>query len=139
MKMDENEDDFEVLDLGAFRRNKSRLENILGDISKQSAAKQVVIGGAAGWFSGYLFIKVGKIAACSLGTTVLLIQIAQHQGYIQINWSKVNKEVTQAKRKVQREANRQFPQLVDNLRRFAQENMFLAGSFVGGFFIGLAF
>jgi hypothetical protein len=26
-------------------------------------------------FSGYLFIKVGKIAACSLGTTVLLIQV----------------------------------------------------------------
>ncbi|XP_060561551.1 FUN14 domain-containing protein 1-like isoform X2 [Ruditapes philippinarum] len=139
MNMDEIEHDFEVLDLGAFRRNKSRLENILGDISKQSAAKQVVIGGAAGCASGYLFVKVGKSVAISIGASLLLIRIAQHQGYIQINWSKVNKEVTQAKRKVQREANRQFPQLVDNLRRFAQENMFLAGSFVGGFFIGLAF
>lgn len=26
-------------------------------------------------FSGYLFVKVGKIAACSLGTTLLLIQV----------------------------------------------------------------
>ena len=26
-------------------------------------------------FSGYLFVKVGKIAACTLGTTVILIQV----------------------------------------------------------------
>lgn len=137
--MADEEEEFEVLDLSAMRRNQGYIQQILGDISKQSAAKQVAIGGAAGWFSGYLFVKVGKIAACSLGTTLLLIQIAQHQGYIQINWSRVNREVNRARRRVEREADRQYPQLVDNLRRFAQQNMFLAGSFVGGFFIGLAF
>ncbi|KAL4220755.1 FUN14 domain-containing protein 2 [Mactra antiquata] len=137
--MAEREEVIEVIDLTEFRRNRSKLQQIFGDITKQSAAKQVAIGGAAGWFSGYLFLKVGKIAACSLGTTLLLVQIAQHQGYIQINWNRVNKEVEMAKRKVQLEAKRQYPHIVNDLQRFFQENIFLAGSFAGGFFLGMAF
>ncbi|XP_053403694.1 FUN14 domain-containing protein 1A-like isoform X2 [Mercenaria mercenaria] len=139
--MADEEEDFEVLDLStaAYRRNRGYIQQLFGDISKQSAAKQVVIGGAAGCASGYLSVKVGKSAAITIGVTILLIRIAQHQGYIQINWSRVNREVGQARRRVEREAYKQYPQLVNNICRFAQENMFLAGSFAGGFFLGLAF
>lgn len=51
--MADEEEEFEVLDLSAVRRNRGHLQQILGDISKQSAAKQVVIGGAAGWYVCY--------------------------------------------------------------------------------------
>lgn len=139
MSMAEEEEDFEVLDLSAARGANGYIQQILGDVSRQSVAKQVMIGGAAGCASGYLSVKVGKTAAISLGLTILLIRIAQHQGYIQINWSRVNREMERAKRRMAAEANRQYPNLIDNLRRFAQQNVFLAGSFAGGFFLGLAF
>ena len=49
--MAEEEEEYEVLDLTALRRNQTYLEQMLGDVTKQSAAKQVVIGGAAGWYA----------------------------------------------------------------------------------------
>lgn len=43
------EQEFEVLDLSELRRNRSAFQRILGDVTRQSVAKQIVIGGAAGW------------------------------------------------------------------------------------------
>ncbi|XP_045201095.1 uncharacterized protein LOC123554806 isoform X3 [Mercenaria mercenaria] len=75
--MADEEEDFEVLDLStaAYRRNRGYIQQLFGDISKQSAAKQVVIGGAAGCASGYLSVKVGKSAAITIGVTILLIRV----------------------------------------------------------------
>ncbi|XP_052784029.1 FUN14 domain-containing protein 1A-like isoform X2 [Mya arenaria] len=129
----------EIIDMAAFRRNKSTWEKALGDLTKKSAVQQVAIGGGAGWLSAYLSVKVGKSAALGLGATIVLVRIAQHQGYIQINWNRVNRHVEQARRKVEREAARKCPGIVDNVKTFVQQNVFLAGSFAGGFFIGLAF
>lgn len=134
---DENEP-FEVLDVEAIRRGNTWIQKMLGDISKQSAAKQVVIGGASGWVSGYLFVKVGKIAAMTLGTTILLVQIAQHHGYLQINWSKVEREANRARREIRREANRNLSKL-QHIQTFFKQNVFLATGFAGGFLVGMAF
>ncbi|XP_060065494.1 FUN14 domain-containing protein 1-like isoform X2 [Ylistrum balloti] len=134
---DDNEP-FEVLDLEAIRRGNNWIQKVFGDISKQSAAKQVAIGGATGWISGYLFVKVGKIAAATLGTTIILVQIAQHQGYLQINWSKVEREANRARMEIRREANRNMSKL-QHIQNFFRQNIFLGTGFAGGFLIGLAF
>ncbi|XP_033761243.1 FUN14 domain-containing protein 1-like isoform X1 [Pecten maximus] len=110
--MADNNEPFEVLDLEAIRRGNSWLQKVFGDISKQSAAKQVAIGGATGWVSGYLFVKVGKIAAATLGTTIILVQIAQYKGYIQINWKKVQKEMSLAKNQMSKEISKKYPSLL---------------------------
>ena len=48
--MASNENGFEVLDLSALRRrDENWLRQTFGEVSRQSAAKQVVVGGAAGW------------------------------------------------------------------------------------------
>ena len=44
-------------------------------------------------------------------------QVAQHQGYIKVNWSKVNKHMEEAKKKVEQEARRQGPHALDNVSR----------------------
>ncbi|XP_021379323.1 FUN14 domain-containing protein 1-like isoform X2 [Mizuhopecten yessoensis] len=129
---------FEVLDLDAIRRGNSWIQSVFGDISRQSAAKQVAIGGATGWISGYLFVKVGKIAAATLGTTIILVQIAQHQGYLQINWSRVEREANRARREIRREANRNLSKL-QHMQTFFKQNIFLGTGFAGGFLIGMAF
>ncbi|XP_069104009.1 FUN14 domain-containing protein 1-like isoform X1 [Argopecten irradians] len=135
---DENEP-FEVLDVEAIRRGNTWIQKMLGDISKQSAAKQVVIGGASGWVSGYLFVKVGKIAAMTLGTTILLVQIAQYKGYIQINWKKVQKEMNMAKKQMSKEISKKYPHYSENIQTFFKQNVFLATGFAGGFLVGMAF
>ncbi|XP_033761244.1 FUN14 domain-containing protein 1-like isoform X2 [Pecten maximus] len=136
--MADNNEPFEVLDLEAIRRGNSWLQKVFGDISKQSAAKQVAIGGATGWVSGYLFVKVGKIAAATLGTTIILVQIARHKGYLQINWSKVEREANEVRREIRREANRNLSKL-QHIQTFFRQNIFLGTGFAGGFLIGLAF
>ncbi|KAK3096083.1 hypothetical protein FSP39_022912 [Pinctada imbricata] len=134
-----NGSEFEILDLSQFRGNQSWLNQILGDITRKSAAQQVAIGGVSGWVSGYLFIKVGKLAAFTMGTSILLLQIAQHQGYVRINWSRLERDVDRAKKTFEREARRRYPGVLENLKVFIRNNIFLAGSFGGGFFIGMAF
>ncbi|KAL3848019.1 hypothetical protein ACJMK2_018904 [Sinanodonta woodiana] len=137
--MADNEE-YEILDLSAFRRqDRNWPRNIFQDISRQSVLHQVLIGGGTGWVSGYLFLKVGKIAAVSLGLTLLLIKIAQHQGYIKIDWPKVQQEINQTRKRLERDAMRQYPNVMNNIREFVRKNVFLAGSFAGGFLLGVVF
>ncbi|XP_067669141.1 FUN14 domain-containing protein 1-like [Haliotis asinina] len=136
--MGEPSEEYEILDLSEYR-NKDWVQKMFGDITKQSAAKQVVVGAAGGWFAGFLFIKVGKMAAASLGTTILLVQLAQHQGYIRVNWNKVEQGVNRAKEELHKEANKRYPGILQNTKKFLQQNVLLAGSFAGGFLFGVAF
>ncbi|CAG5101762.1 Similar to FUNDC1: FUN14 domain-containing protein 1 (Gallus gallus) [Cotesia congregata] len=71
---------------------KNYLDKIFGDISKTSATKQIVIGTTSGWMTGFLAMKVGKIAAFSVGGGIIILQIAVHQGYIKVNWDKIQKK-----------------------------------------------
>ena len=130
---------YEFIDITSLtRRNRPWVQKIFGDISKKSAAQQIAIGGVSGWCAGFLFIRFGKLAAGSLGTTLLLIKIAQHQGYIKINYKEVQADIERTRGRITREANRYSPGLVENFKKFVQKNLFLASGFAGGFLIGIA-
>ncbi|CAG2257850.1 unnamed protein product [Mytilus edulis] len=130
---------FEILDLSSLGRNKTWVQKAFGDISKRSAAQQITIGGVSGWVSGFLFIKVTKAVVVTMGLSLVLIQVAQHQGYIKINYKAIQSEIKKTKDVINKEANRHYPGVVENAKRFLQKNMFLAGGFAGGFLIGVAF
>lgn len=133
MNEGEEEEDFEILDV----TRRGWFDKMFRDISKASVAKQMTVGAVSGWCSGYLFGKVGKAAAVTLGGTLLVLQVANHQGYITINWGKLEKNIKAAQRKLERRASRALPAIVDEVQDFVVENAFLAGGFCGGFFIGL--
>ncbi|CAC5370563.1 unnamed protein product [Mytilus coruscus] len=130
---------FEILDLSSLGRNKTWVQKAFGDISKRSAAQQITIGGVSGWVTGFLFIKVTKAVVVTMGLSLILIQVAQHQGYIKINYRAIQSEIKRTKDVINKEANRHYPGVVENAKRFLQKNMFLAGGFAGGFLIGVAF
>jgi Uncharacterized conserved protein len=44
-------------------------------------------------------MKVGKVAAFAVGGGIILLQVANHQGYIKINWDKVYKQVDKVEEK----------------------------------------
>jgi uncharacterized membrane protein (Fun14 family) len=54
---------------------------------------EISFGGAVGFCSGYAVKQVGKVAACTIGVIFILSQVAANNGYIHINWRKVEKDV----------------------------------------------
>lgn len=130
----DDDEEYEILDV----RNRGWMERTFRDLTKASVAKQLSVGGVSGWCAGYLFGKVGKAAAAAVGGSLLLLQVAHHQGYITVNWSKVDQSVKKAKRKIQNDADTIIPMMVQEVQEFVTQNVFLAGGFTGGFLIGLA-
>lgn len=68
----------------------------------------------------------------------VFLQFAQHYGYITIDWKKVNGDVEKARKELQKKADKDLPRILDQIQKFALENVLLAGGFAGGFFLGLA-
>lgn len=108
------------------------------DVTKSSPAKQLTVGGISGWCAGFVFTKAGKVAATVIGGSLLLFQVAQHQGYIKVNWSRVNKDMQHAKNELARRANKNLPKAAEEGQQFFKENIFLATGFLGGFLLGMA-
>lgn len=130
---DDNEE-FEILDVGEH----TWPARFLSDVSNGSPAKQITVGGIGGWFVGYTFAKIGKIAAFTVGGSLLMLQLASHQGYININWNRVNRHVANAKRELEKNASRRLPKIMEESEDFVRRNILIASGFAGGFLLGLA-
>lgn len=112
--------------------------NFFKDATKASPAKQLTIGGVSGWCAGFVFTKAGKVAAMAIGGSLLIFQIAQHQGYIKVNWSRLNKDLQQAQNELARRTDGKLPRLIEQAQKFVKDNVFLATGFAGGFLLGVA-
>jgi len=117
---------------------KGLIDRILGDVGKSSATKQLLIGTISGWFTGFITMKVGKVAAIAVGGGIILLQVANHQGYIKVNWDKVYKQVDKVADRVEEKATGQGPKLMEKVGAFARKNTCAAAGFTGGFLLGLA-
>ena len=109
-------------------------------VEKYLVATQIVMGGVSGWCAGFLFQKVGKLAATAVGGGFLLLQIASHSGYVQIDWKRVEKDVNKAKRQVKKRANKAAPEInniIEEATEFVKQNIVICSGFVGGFLLGL--
>ncbi|KAL7369675.1 hypothetical protein ABVT39_005213 [Epinephelus coioides] len=147
----ESEDEvYEVVDLTEYARRHQWWSRVFGNNSgpiaeKYSVATQIAMGGVTGWCAGYLFQRVGKIAATAVGGGFLLLQarIANHSGYVQVDWKKVEKDVNKAKKHLKKKANKAAPEIntfIEEVKAtdFIKRNIVLSSGFVGGFFLGLA-
>ncbi|KOC65496.1 FUN14 domain-containing protein 1 [Habropoda laboriosa] len=121
-KKQSNKED--CLDLS--KEAKSMAEKIFGDVSKTSATKQIIIGTTSGWLTGFITMKVGKMAAFALGGGIIMLQIAAHQGYIKVNWDKIQKKAEKITDTVE-----------EKVGIWCRKNSFVATGFFGGFMIGL--
>ena len=75
-----------------------------------------------------MFQKVGKLAATAVGGGFLLLQIASHSGYVQIDWKRVEKDVNKAKRQIKKRANKAAPE-INNIIEEVRQCVFLAPFF----------
>ncbi|KAH0548960.1 FUN14 domain-containing protein 2 [Cotesia glomerata] len=102
---------------------KNYLDKIFGDISKTSATKQIVIGTSSGWMTGFLAMKVGKIAAFSVGGGIIILQIAVHQGYIKVNWDKIQKKAEKVSDTLEEKITGEGPKFLDKVERFVDKKL----------------
>ena len=114
------------------------MRNAVKDLSKAPAPKQLCVGAAAGWGAGYLFMKVGKMAATALGGSLLLLQIAHHKGYVKVDWNRMTDDSASMADKLKRKLRLKSRSGFEKFQQFAAENVYLAGGFTGGFFLGIA-
>uniref|UniRef100_A0A8C0ER24 FUN14 domain-containing protein 2 n=1 Tax=Bubo bubo TaxID=30461 RepID=A0A8C0ER24_BUBBB len=123
-------DSFNVLDLAEYTKNRPWWRKVFAPSSGSSAEKynvatQLVIGGVTGWCTGFIFQKVGKLAATAVGGGFFLLQIANHTGYIKVDWKLVERDVNKAKQqlKFHSSGNKISPEVksrVDEVRKLSQ-------------------
>uniref|UniRef100_A0A672V9C6 FUN14 domain-containing protein 2 n=1 Tax=Strigops habroptila TaxID=2489341 RepID=A0A672V9C6_STRHB len=124
------EDSFNVLDLAEYTKNRPWWRKVFAPSSGSSAEKynvatQLLIGGVTGWCTGFIFQKVGKLAATAVGGGFFLLQIANHTGYIKVDWKLVERDMNKAKQqlKFHSSGNKMSPEVksrVDEVRQLSQ-------------------
>jgi len=110
----------------AGRREESVMETVIKDLSKAPAPKQLAVGTCAGWATGYATMKVGKMAATAIGGSLLLLQIAHHNGYIKVNWNRVTEESNSVAAKIKDKLKIRSRNGMEKFMDFASENIYLA-------------
>lgn len=107
-----------------------------------SVATQLLIGGVTGWCTGFIFQKVGKLAATAVGGGFFLLQLANHTGYIKVDWQRVEKDVQKAREQLTTPKSNHIPAEVKTKAEeavvFVKKNVIVAGGFFGGFLLGMA-
>ncbi|XDB61853.1 hypothetical protein AB1E18_015210 [Capra hircus] len=105
---------FESLDLAELAKKQPWWRTLFGQESgpsaeKYSVATQLLIGGVTGWCTGFIFQKVGKLAATAVGGGFFLLQLANHTGYIKVDWQCVEKDMKKAKEQLKIRKSNQIP------------------------------
>lgn len=60
-------------------------------------------------------VRVGRLVAVAVGGSIILLQIANEQGYIKVNWNKVNAKVDKLADKVEETVTGEGPRWVDKV------------------------
>lgn len=115
---------------------KSCVKKYFGDVNNISASKQIILGTSAGWWvwwlcfsviieqksteklfsvTGLLSAKVGKVIAIAIGSGIIILQVANHNGYLKINWDKVNRNVDRVVDKVEEQLTGEGPSWMDKV------------------------
>merc|ERR1719402_90631 len=123
---------------------RTMVEKWAKDLSKAPVPKQLAVGGALGWLAGYTTMKVGKMAATAIGGSLLLLQIAHHKGYVKVNWgqkvdwNKMTNDSSSLASQVKEKLHLRSKTGMEKFQDFASKNVYVAGGFTGGFFLGIA-
>lgn len=99
------------------------LGGILGDISNRSAYAQILIGATTGWATGFATMKIGKLAAFAIGGGIILMEIARQEGYIDIDWNKINRKLDKVTDKVEEAVTGQEKTWIDKAERYVDRKL----------------
>ncbi|XP_017783468.1 PREDICTED: FUN14 domain-containing protein 1-like [Nicrophorus vespilloides] len=117
-------------------KSKEAFNKIIANLTKSSDTKQLLIGVGSGWVTGILTLKGARTAAFAVGGGIIIMQVAQNQGLVKIDWGKIKAKADKVKE--EKGINRVTPNILAKVKKFARCNSVFAAGFIGGFLIGVA-
>ncbi|XP_033923365.1 FUN14 domain-containing protein 2-like [Melopsittacus undulatus] len=137
------ENSFNILDLVKYTKNQPWWRKVFTpslalSADKYNMATELLILGVTGWGTGFVFQKVGTLAATAVGGGIFLLQIANHTGYIKVDWE-LNKAKQQLK--CHSNGNKMSPEVksrVDEVVIFLTKNVIVTGGFAERFWLRMA-
>lgn len=67
--------------------------------------------------TGFASAKVGRLAAFTIGGAIILLEVANEQGIIKIDWSRLYRKVDEAGDKVQKTITGEGPKWVEKVNK----------------------
>lgn len=116
---------------------RNAISKFFSDVSKSDTTKQVLVGAASGFATGFLSMKAGKAVAVSVGGGIILLQLANDQGIIKVNYNKVNRKIDKVVDKVEQAITGRSPSWTDKIVNFTKRNTPFTVGFIGGVLIGV--
>ena len=95
----DRKEDVNMDEINNIKNNKSEINKQITSLFNtpiKSIGGPISFGLIMGGCAGYATKKVTKIAAGFIGITFIGLQILQHNGYINIDWNKVEKDIIKA-------------------------------------------
>lgn len=92
--------------------------------------QQMALGSAAGFATGYFTMQVGRSVIFFAGSGIILYQAAQTSGLTKMTWEDARNKAKALEQKIKVDTLR------DRAKTYAQKNVSVTSSFVGGFLIG---
>lgn len=71
-------------------------------------------------------VKIGKAVAIAVGGSIILLQIANEQGYVKVNWDKLAKKTDKIMDKVEERVTGEGPNLLDKVRQHLFRDFIIA-------------
>ena len=102
------------------------------DLSSNPKARDLVLGSLAGFCSGLMFCRVGKLMAVSFTGGIFLIRCMEQQGYLMINWDKVYEDFDKSKKKLVDSSD-----TISKVKKYVTAYQYFTVAFAGGFLLGI--
>ena len=77
------------------------VSTFLDQIKEQPPAAQVGAGAVCGFINGYIFKKMARVTLIGVGGGLLVLAVAQNQGYLKVNGSNLKSDMSAWMNKVQ--------------------------------------
>lgn len=109
----------------------------LDELKSSSPGKQIAIGGASGFVVGFLSGKLGRSVVRTVGLTLFLVHLGERQGYIQVDWDRINRDTNNVSRNIKDRVDTSAKSWISTVKTFFQEQYLTATGFTAGVLLGL--
>ncbi|XP_045473936.1 FUN14 domain-containing protein 1A-like [Harmonia axyridis] len=109
-------------------------EKIFCEIRDTTSSNQMLIGMSLGWVSGFFALKIGRTTMMAIGGGMILLEMANANKLIKINWDRVNENFEDVKYEIKKQKESTW---INEAVYFAEKYTSFSSGFLGGFLIGL--
>ncbi|KAH8421148.1 hypothetical protein KR009_003824, partial [Drosophila setifemur] len=108
----------------------------MNDFTQRSAYFQIGVGAGSGFLTGYVLLKVSKLAAIAAGGTILIIELGLQAGVVKLDIFKILSEPSTNEQHLNGSNLLNIEKLVQKASSICTTSGRIYVAFVGGFLLG---